>query len=1102
MSQSPPKRRKLQHDDDEHMVHGPDVDGPVTSTEDPHKPAAVPTRKKVVDAQYYGSDVLQLQINDLLKELSKARRKRLTAAEGLLRRLKTSIEALPDRPAASPSEAERKLWSEAKIAVPYPSSSPEKNVKYTVSYTRPTRINVVGGFALETAFVEKRTVPTIDLAVTMPASLFQDKDYLDYRYFVKRAYYLASIAAGLAAEEDLGASLCYDYQNGNNLQPVLILQPDEPSLKSSFRIRIIAATTASFPGTKTLPDKNCIRTRSGSTITTNSSTPIYNGTVRAEANLEAYLKLLHSVRVSNASFSQACVLVNVWLGQRGLGSDLENGGFGAFEASVLMALLLKGGGTNGRPLFARGYNHFQLFKATVQFIAAKDLSADPLVLGDHHHGFQASKSGSPTVWDGDRAQNVLYKMSRQSYASLRSWARCSLAAFDAPAADQLDALFVRRCDIPEERFDDIFELNVHESKMDLSLNAEGVSRSLIFARAAYTILDQALVFDRALGSRACLIEAATPAGQPWTTRAARPSKTVGHIRVGLNLEPLHINRIRDLGPSAEDKEAAAAFRNFWGEKSELRRFQDSSILESLIWDEDDDAPAVHRQIITYICARHLAERPRFVAMDITARDSKQDFAYNSLSSMNAIWRSYEELQEVVRNLERLPLQIRNFLPLSCTINNSQRKDQVVIMDIGLQFEGSARWPEDLVAIQRTKVAFLAKLQSLIQANGSNFRCALSQENNSRPLMNCALLEIRRSDLHHLFRIRIFHEREPILLTEILRNQPSPAERQAASDALATYNRLFVRSPEHVQALRRLGLQMPLLLPTTMLFKKWCSAHLLDDHLLPELQELIVLHIFTQPEPFRAPVNASAGLFRVLRFLSKWDWWNEPLVVNLGEMTPIIMQEAVTRFEAWRKVDPGLNRTVLLAASDVDPDGNTWTQGNPTKAVAARLTALAGAAVTRIDVDDLQQGLDDIFSTGLGDYDFIIHLASNRSEGNEKTVNEAVFKNLRGSALDTDNSDRGGNACEMFIEELKHLFSEIMILFHDKGKRPVVAGTWTPYTPRSWKATLDYSTQLERHQDPQGSGDGNDLRAAVNQSAVLNEIARLGGNLIMSIEVQS
>lgn len=41
-------------------------------------------------------------------------------------------------------------------------------------------------------------------------------------------------------------------------------------------------------------------------------------------------------------------------------------------------------------------------------------------------------------------------------------------------------------------------------------------------------------------------------------------------------------RLVDLGPPADSPDAAA-FRQLWGERAELRRFQDGSIREAVAW---------------------------------------------------------------------------------------------------------------------------------------------------------------------------------------------------------------------------------------------------------------------------------------------------------------------------------------------------------------------------------------------------------------------------------------------------------------------------------------------------------------------------------------
>ena len=69
------------------------------------------------------------------------------------------------------------------------------------------------------------SAPSVDLVVVMPASIFQEKDHMNYRYFYKKAYYLACVAAGLQRFVQDDFSLSFEYLHGNDLQPILIAKP-------------------------------------------------------------------------------------------------------------------------------------------------------------------------------------------------------------------------------------------------------------------------------------------------------------------------------------------------------------------------------------------------------------------------------------------------------------------------------------------------------------------------------------------------------------------------------------------------------------------------------------------------------------------------------------------------------------------------------------------------------------------------------------------------------------------------------------------------------------------------------------------------------------
>jgi U3 small nucleolar RNA-associated protein 22 len=69
-----------------------------------------------------------------------------------------------------------------------------------------------------------RSIPSNSTLADNPQSIFQEKDYLNYRYFYKRAYYLACIAAGIKKSTEHKFQLAFDCLSGNYLLPILVVR--------------------------------------------------------------------------------------------------------------------------------------------------------------------------------------------------------------------------------------------------------------------------------------------------------------------------------------------------------------------------------------------------------------------------------------------------------------------------------------------------------------------------------------------------------------------------------------------------------------------------------------------------------------------------------------------------------------------------------------------------------------------------------------------------------------------------------------------------------------------------------------------------------------
>lgn len=987
-----------------------------------------------------------------------------------------------------------------KIVVPYPEPKPDQHTAYKLAYAAPSDVNIVGSYPLKT-MTKGENVLTVDMVVTMPASLLQEKDYLNYRYFYKRAYYLACIAAGLQGDEEESFDLTFENLHGNDLQPILVVKSGKGSKPTDFsksrcEIRIIpGCPEGAFADNKLQPAKNAIRPNLGATPTGEVAaplpTPFYNASLRADCNYRGYLKLLHQTTKKSEGFIDACILGRIWLRQRGFGSSLSEGGFGHFEWATLTALLLQGGGPKGHSVLSPGYSSYQLFKGMIQYLSASNLVAKPML-------FQATdvaipKSRLPTFYDGPRRHNVLFKMSVWSYEMLQEEARVSLTMLNDEAFDQFEATFIIKKDNPLQQFDSVIKIDGSNISSNIS-SGDHRAHNWILSSKIYDTLKEALT------DRVKLIQIKFPEQGRWALKGSQSSPS-SELLAGFVHDPEHMNRAVDHGPAAEDKKEAAKFRKFWGEKAELRRFKDGSILESLLWTKSSHA-SVFEQIIAYILHRHIGINPnRDISFVGDEFDALIPVSENSPAAFAGLREEFKNLERNIRDLEELPLQLKQLSAIGAQLRSSSldapifspRNPLKTPADVLIVFEGSGRWPDDILAIQRTKVAFLLKISDLLDEAGHGYKSTLGLENEDYPLRNCAFLDIIAPS-GASFRLRIHNEREAVLLEALIKSKSTEAHtRDAAVATLAVYKYMFVQLPLHTQSVGTHCTRFPLLSPTIRLVKKWFACHLLSTHIREELIELLVLRIFLQPYPWRAPSSAMAGFLRTLQFIARWDWRSTPLIVDFsGTMNTKDVAGINTRLEAWRKIDPGMNRIVIFAASNHDSSGTAFTDGMPTKVVAARMTALARSACKMLKEETLELELKTLFVPSLAEYDFVIHLspkfAGGRRGKSEKKSSQ--FKNLEVQS-EEDLLFVGYEPVREFVEELNASYTSSMALFYNDAAGHVIAGLWSPTTvTRAFKVNITYATKPM---------DGE--QAAIDKESIISEISRLGGDMVAKIELR-
>ncbi|KAG6006080.1 hypothetical protein E4U21_007377 [Claviceps maximensis] len=1089
-------------------------------------------------AQVSTASTFVLQTDELLKEAKIDCATTLKDVDSQLFRLKTIVDSIEPHEPLPIAQATSKFEKEHRIIVPYPDPRPGKDSPYKIAYSKSSQCNVVGSYVLKT-LTKSPSAVGIDMVAQMPASLFQDKDYLDMRYFYRRAYFIAYIAAHVRKAMGDVVESGFEFLNENPLLPVLVLRPLantgtdvgdtnetksgklEPAKKNakyqSYFIRLIpCAPDNLFPWSKLMPSANC--TRLGGSDEKKSSSlasPFYNSTINGEMAFIQYLRVLAHAKNECAAFSDACILGRIWLRQRGFDGTISHGGFGHFEWSTMLALLLQMGGRNGQAALSNSLSSTELFKAGIQFLSTTDFVKKPFAFGAVNLDLKTIRESIPVMFDPTRRVNILYKMNVSSANLLRMYAKSTSDLLADENADKFQPTFIMKADVTFQVFDAVMSIE----NPDLSKFEQSTDRSSAVWKFG---LEVHRVLKKAFGNRAQLVHVRQESTKPWVLSSSSSSPPT-RLSVAVVFDPAHMPRQMEYGPPAEEEKEAAAFRQFWGEKAELRRFKDGSILECVEWSSKMPFQ-ICQEIASYSLKRHLSVAKEEITVHGSGFSSLLGLSHLDKEAFDAARRAFVTFENDIRNLEELPLQIRQLSPVSSLARYSSieppllgyHKDTIEPMDVNLFFEASSKWPENLTAIQEAKVEFLLDFDRRLRSANDTLTTQLGRENKDIGTENLAYLDIVYES-GAAFRLRIFCDLEETLLQRQVLNKTIDARvRDEAAEALSSFQWQYTTLPLHTQTIATFCTRLPPLSHTIRLVKQWFCNHKLRGHISDELIELFVLHVFLQPYPWTMPSSPSCGFLRTLLFLSRWDWREEALIVDSAET--VTGEERSTmrhELESWRQRDPHMNNLVMFVATSSDQSGQGYTRNSPSKLVASRMTRLAKAACKVVRDRDLRLDPAILFEAPLQDYDILLHLSSKCIKTMVREAASATAASTIKKPSPYKNLDhRTGkiplptrtHPTTVLLQELQRVYQDSLIFFSGTPDDAVIAAIWDPrLQPRQkFRVGLPYNfcKVAGKHEDAHAGEDESTTSdvVQVNQQAILLEIARAGGDLIKRIEV--
>ncbi|CAB1097889.1 unnamed protein product [Ectocarpus sp. CCAP 1310/34] len=777
-----------------------------------------------------------------------------------------------------------------------------------------------------------------------------------------------------------------------------------------------------------------------------SATPHYNSAILEDMCMTEHLAALHGICGDSKAFRDAIILGKVWLGQHGMRTSHDS--MGSYEWSMLLLHLSQTRRVNARMAA------LSMFQVVLKFIADGGLSSKCLTVDvstggpdeqSHKRGLTLEEEKTfkdafaAVMVDTSLGFNVFARLSSSAVAELEMTAKASIAVLQGRPGAAFRRLLMtrttlwRKCDafvqVP------LVSANADNGKRWKEAEATGTDMEKLREQEEEGLLDKPLwrhVSDRVtgilregLGDRCVLArplcgvagEAAhdfqgIPGPRGWHPRNPPPAgvgggsgegkrKTLPLLTVGLIVNPTFAGRLVDKGPPAEDGPAARKFRDFWGSKSELRRFKDGSIVEAVVWKgKGAQRHRVVEQVVRHVLGRHDPLRCADSSSAKQRDDHAVRFRGNELLGLVTVGgteagsaedddltrsaiKALQVLQERAKAAEGMPLKVEALQaaspllrytsllppaphplanshgesPAPLPSKASKISSQVEPMEVLVRLETSSKWPDDLDAVRSTGTAFLIRLAQCLEKK-YNLRCVVGR----------GLMDVLTAG--YCFRLRIGGERELSLLGK---------DKASAPERLALKEAVVLAAPHH-STIHGLHLQKPAFGLTVRAASRWLEQHMMEEHLRVEAVELLVASLFSDEAPLAPPSTGLAGFLRFLLLLAGHDWATAPLLVDpqveLSSTDRAAATEAFSRsrdrgmdagsdnantrpnrqnhetttcFDRKKRLpffaDPGGGSAMYVVAPYARDLGweSSWTSPRPERPVLGRLVALAKAS---------------------------------------------------------------------------------------------------------------------------------------------------------------
>ncbi|KAL9872396.1 nucleolar protein 6 Mat89Ba isoform 2-T2 [Glossina fuscipes fuscipes] len=1019
----------------------------------------------------FHSNLFRLQVQEMLAEV-KTKNKYLEYINTFLEKFKILLKNLPTSDRKENMDSISWL-QQSTIKVPL-NLAPLKVIKqklFKFQYIQPNK----DPFLIGAAAIHSLLGPEIqaDICVVIPPQSFQKDDWLNMLYDQKRAYYLTYVAQHILKSkdfEDIGEeNLKFNYYNNNPLKPVLEIRPvSKLSSKLSIRL-LVVGDERSFKLNRFVPWNNNIRLslfdEEANDDSVQFATPNYNGNVLFDITMEQNQKLLREVYENRKNLQEGLTLLKVWLRQRQLDKGVN--GFNAHLLTMFIVYLFK------QRKLHMNMSSYQVARNVwnqLAFSSWHESNKGPTLcssinINANQPTLEQMHAYYPVVFiDVTGYHNLCFNVTLDIYELVRFEAKRAVQMLNDVKLNSFQLLFMNKFPLYSQ-CDHILKINKIDAVEQVLDMHVAPADKCNFAGHTYPQLLKVVtrLLSKGLGKRVQFLIPLQQVVPSWSI-VEHPATSYEYLHLGLILNGEQSLEILDKGPESLDEEASE-FRKFWGKKAQLRRFQDGTITEAVVWalakDDLHKKRLVTRSIVLHLLHHHL----QLEAKDVEYIAGEYDvvFKINNAYKMDKIVekygihpdtdaealslrviREFDNLARKLINLKDLPLEIVSIAgispvlrycdpqPILPTARNIRQQFHATQIQQGIiQLGLSGKWPTaELTALRAIKTAFYLQIGKLLR----------EQYQLPTKVTYDGIMVLHQG---YCFNFEIAHPREVGLLKRE-KTEKGVTKYVDCTASIALEKRHYIL-PKVAGALKALYQKHNSFGPAVMISKRWLYSQLVDDCLWPdECTELLIASQYQKKANSLITNAPQMGFIRFLQLLATTKWKTEMILINFNDNMEVSeITDLEQRFNAERDHFPPL---CIVTSYDQPHYGNIWSSADqPNPFVLARVTLLARQCLEYLERSLISPAQfikpSRLFTPSSEGYHLIIQIKPDNVANTLAHDFGSAF--VEYSKPNWRLSLAGTNFLKTAVEQLREAYSDYAAFFYNPCGGKEIAVIWKP-----------------------------------------------------------